>query len=155
MSRYNTSKIIRNFIYTAFLVGLVAYSIFNSRIFITGPQINVLSPENGATVTESPLIKVSGTAENISFIELNGKRINVNEEGKFNEPTLLYPGYNIVTIIATDKFNRSVEKKIELVYKSNNEEGFEKELINENDLDFSTTTLETSTSSPTTSLEEI
>lgn len=155
MSKHNNAKIIKNSFYVVLLIGLIGYAIFNSRILIAGPQVNVLSPENGAMITESPLVRITGTAKNISFIELNGKRINVNEESKFSEPTLLYPGYNIVTIIATDKFNRIVEKKIELVYRNNTEKLFEELLIDVNNLENSTSTLETSTSSPTTSLEEI
>jgi hypothetical protein len=48
-----------------------------------------------------------------------------------------------------------VEKKIELVYRNNTEKLFEELLIDVNNLENSTSTLETSTSSPTTSLEEI
>ena len=155
MRKYNTTKIIKNSIYVILLVGLIGYAIFNSRIFIAGPQIVILSPENGSTITESPLIRVSGTARNISFLEMNGKRINVNEDSKFDEPALLYQGYNIVTVFATDKFDRVIEKKIELVYEDNTEELFEDLLEEVNNLEISTSTIEISTSSPTTSLEEI
>ena len=123
---------------------------YNSRIFIAGPQIDILRPQNGETITESPLIRVQGEARNIAFMELNNKQIDTNEESKFNEPVLLYPGYNVITIFAKDKFGRTVEKQIELVYKgedSNNN-------IIENILETATTSLETSTSSPVDSLEE-
>jgi len=152
MSKYNTTKIIKNSAYVTFLVSLVGYAIFNSRIFIAGPQIDILKPENGSTISESPLIRISGSARNISFLELNGKRINVNEDRKFDEPTLLYPGYNIITMLATDKFDRIVEKKIELVYIEddlNKETGTEEENI----LEIGTSTAETSTSSPSSYLE--
>jgi len=159
MSKYNKTKIIKNSVYVILLVGLIGYAIFNSRILIAGPQIDIMKPKNGSTITENPLIRVSGTAENISFLELNGKRINVNEERKFNEPVLLYPGYNIVTMVATDKFNRVIENKIEVVYKENInnsiEDTVDEKFDEDNNLEIETSTLEISTSSPTSSLEEI
>jgi hypothetical protein len=150
MSRYNTAKIIKNSIYALFTIIIIGYALYNSRIFIAGPQIDILRPQNGETITESPLIRVQGEARNIAFMELNNKQIDTNEESKFNEPVLLYPGYNVITIFAKDKFGRTVEKQIELVYKgedSNNN-------IIENILETATTSLETSTSSPVDSLEE-
>jgi len=150
MSRYNTAKIIKNSIYALFTIIIIGYALYNFRIFIAGPQIDILRPQNGETITESPLIRVQGEARNIAFMELNNKQIDTNEESKFNEPVLLYPGYNVITIFAKDKFGRTVEKQIELVYKgedSNNN-------IIENILETATTSLETSTSSPVDSLEE-
>jgi hypothetical protein len=150
MSRYNTAKIIKNSIYALFTIIIIGYALYNSRIFIAGPQIDILRPQNGETITESPLIRVQGEARNIAFMELNNKQIDTNEESKFNEPVLLYPGYNVITIFAKDKFGRIVEKQIELVYKgedSNNN-------IIENILETATTSLETSTSYPVDSLEE-
>jgi hypothetical protein len=150
MSRYNTAKIIKNSIYALFTIIIIGYALYNSRIFIAGPQIDILRPQNGETITESPLIRVQGEARNIAFMELNNKQIDTNEESKFNEPVLLYPGYNVITIFAKDKFGRTVEKQIELVYKgedSNNN-------IIENILETATTSLETSTSYPVDSLEE-
>lgn len=152
MSNHNTSKIINNAIFLGFFIFLIGYGLYNSRIFIAGPQINVSSPENGATITESPLLKVKGTAKNIAFIELNGKSINTNADAEFDEPILLYPGYNIITIRASDKFDRKIERKIEVVYSSND---LDEIFFEENNLELATSSPETSTSSPATSLEEI
>ncbi|MFW5887416.1 MAG: hypothetical protein ACOCUH_01325 [Bacteriovoracia bacterium] len=168
MSKYNTARIIRNLIYLFFVVAIVGYALYNSRIFIAGPQIEIFSPKSGETIEESPLVRIEGEARNISFIELNNRKINTNEENQFNEPVLLYPGYNVITILARDKFDRKVEKQIELVYKGeNSEEIMDKNLDEngqienegvgegeENNLENATTGPETSTSSPTTSLEE-
>jgi len=98
------------------LLLILGYSIFNSRIFITGPQIEILSPVNGATVVDSPLVFLEGTARNISNIQTNDKLFPINSDGHFREPLLLRPGYNIILITAKDKFGRSIEDKIELFY---------------------------------------
>ena len=168
MSKYNTAKIIKNAIYLFFVVAIVGYALYNSRIFIAGPQIEIFAPQSGVTIEESPLVLIEGEARNIAFIELNNRKINTNEENRFSEPVLLYPGYNIITILARDKFDRRIEKQIELVYEGKNPEEFLDELLDENDqienegveeggeniLENATTSLETSASSPSTSLDE-
>lgn len=155
MSKYNTAKIIKNSVYVLLLLFLIGYAIFNSRIFIAGPKLVIENPENGSTVEENPLIKVEGKAYNIAFIELNGKQINVNESSEFSEPVLLYPGYNIIEISARDKFEREVEKKIKIVYKNDDLLNQREILDIEKSLENGTSSIETSTSTPTTSLEEI
>jgi hypothetical protein len=164
MSKYNTAKIIKNSIYLILIIILIGYAIFNSRIFIAGPKIIIESPENGISISESPLVDIVGRAENIAFIELNGRQINVDESANFDEAVLLYPGYNIITITARDKFEREIEEKLEIVYQNNdllidnneNSETASSTLkILENGTSTATTTLEIATSTPTTSLEEI
>lgn len=156
MSKYNTAKIIKNSIYLVFILFIISYGLYNSRIFIQGPQIDVFDPVSGETIEESPLIRIKGEARNVAFIELNNRQIDVNEDSKFDEPVLLYPGYNIITIFARDKFDRSVERKVELVYKGDDlyDDTSEDLKDAEETLENATSSLETSTSSPTTSLEE-
>lgn len=94
---------------------VIGYAIFNFRIFIAGPQIVIQSPTNGAGLQEN-LVEIKGLAENINHIELNNKPIYINENDEFNEELLLQPGYNVVSLIAKDKFNRVVEQKLDLYY---------------------------------------
>ena len=155
----NNTNIIKKSIYIILFIALIGYSLYNSRILIKGPEIIITEPSNGSVIEDSPLIRVKGSATNIAFIELNGKQINVNEDSVFDEPTLLYPGYNVITISAVDKFERNITEKIELVYKAEDLLEQKNELIksleSEITLETATTSLELSTSSPTTSLEEI
>lgn len=95
---------------------VIGYIAFNFRIFVAGPGIEIISPVNGS-VSQEKLVLLNGVATRISYISLNGRPILVNEEGHFNESLLLNPGYNIITLEAKDKFDRSITKKIELVYK--------------------------------------
>ncbi len=103
----------------ALLIGLYAYE--QSREYLKGPQIVILEPKNGVTVTES-LIVVSGNAQNVAYITLNGDSIFVDSKGNFRQKLLLLSGYNILTINAKDKFGRKVEKTLELVYKESTKE---------------------------------
>jgi formylmethanofuran dehydrogenase subunit C len=103
---------------------LVGYGLFQARDLLAGPQITVNSPTDGALL-RSPLVQVTGNAENITSIELNDRNITVNQKGRFKEPVVLAQGYNVVTIEATDRFGRTVNKKMEFIHRplsSNNTE---------------------------------
>ena len=97
------------------LIGILGYTYFQMQSLVTGPVITILEPLNGATLTSS-LVEVTGTAKNISSINLNGRQIFIDESGTFKEKLLLSPGYNIITLRAKDKFGRETEKMLELVY---------------------------------------
>lgn len=95
---------------------IFGYVVFQARNIVLGPIIKMHSPENGASLDNS-LIEIKGNAKNISYISMNGRQIFTDEQGEFNEKLLLSYGYNIITIKVQDRFNREVEKKLELIYK--------------------------------------
>lgn len=106
---------ITTYVLIAFFVLAVGYALFEARNLIGGPQITLATSEAAITVDEQ-LVLVRGSAQNISEIRLNGAPIEVTEEGAFEEPVLLTPGYNKVVISARDKFGRSTEETLEIVY---------------------------------------
>lgn len=95
-------------------VGIGIYVFFQGYDLLRGPVVSVESPVHGQSFNE-PLIEITGSAKNISFIYLNDTQIFVNPEGDFSEQLLLLPGYNIITIRATDKFNREVQRELHLI----------------------------------------
>ena len=105
----------------SFLLILGAYIYYQSATFREGPIIAIESPSNGATVTDS-LVRIEGYAKNISRISMNGDQIFTDENHRFSEELLVSPGYTIITINALDRFNRSVEQKLELIYNNAKEE---------------------------------
>ena len=98
-------------------LGLVVYAYFQSREYLRGPVLTIEEPLNGSMSTTS-LVVLFGRANNISFLTLNGKQIFTDEQGRFKESLLLQEGYNIMILEAKDRFGHSVEKRLELVYKS-------------------------------------
>jgi hypothetical protein len=100
-----------------FLATLIfGYALFQARNIILGPVIEIRSPENGASMEES-LIEIKGKVKNISRISMNGNQIFTDSEGMFSEKLLLSYGYNIITIKVMDRFDREIEKVLELIYK--------------------------------------
>jgi hypothetical protein len=99
-----------------FVVIIFGYTFFQARNIILGPVVEITEPLNGASV-ESSLIEVEGFVKNISHISMNGRQIFTDDKGLFGEKLLLSYGYNIITIKARDRFDREVERKLELIYK--------------------------------------
>ena len=100
-----------------FLAVLIfGYASFQAKTIILGPVVEIHSPQNGASVEES-LVEIKGQVKNISHISVNGNQIFTDNKGVFSEKLLLSYGYNIITIKVQDRFDREVEKKLELIYK--------------------------------------
>jgi hypothetical protein len=96
------------------IIGVYAY--LKSEAFIKGPIIQMDNLTDGMTVTD-PLLVIKGAASHVSFINMNDRKIFTDQNGVFSEEMLLYPGYNILTVSAEDRFNRHIEKTIQVVYK--------------------------------------
>lgn len=98
------------------IISIGVYAYRQSREYRQGPTITISTPENGSLFT-APLVTISGNAQNISSITLDGGTIFVDSKGNFTEKLLLLPGYNILTLEAHDRFGKKIQKTLELVYK--------------------------------------
>lgn len=98
------------------VIGLGVYAYLQSSEYLRGPIITVEEPTNGALFT-TPTVAVRGNARNISFLTLNGRQIFTDERGHFKESLLLQNGYNIMLLEAKDRFGHTKTKRLELVYK--------------------------------------
>lgn len=96
-----------------FFVVVIGYALFEAQGIIFGPSITVTSE---TVQTSQSLISIKGHAERITSLLMNGKSIPVTEEGVFDEPYLLAPGLNPITLDATDRYGRSRRKIIQIVY---------------------------------------
>lgn len=94
---------------------IFGYAYFKARAYLEGPQIALTLPYDGQTVTD-PLLSIVGKAAHASVLILNGRKISVDTTGDFKEDMLLYPGYNIVTLEATDRFEKKIKKQLKIVY---------------------------------------
>ncbi len=115
--RNNTKFWLRLITVLIFVLIIGAYSFYQARKLIAGPEINIKSPQNGATVSQ-PLIEIIGTASNIKDISLDDRPIFIDQQGNFDEKLLLPPGYTIITLKAHDRFKNYIEKTLDLYYDS-------------------------------------
>lgn len=110
-----STPIVLKYVFVSLFLGLLlAYTVFQARVFIAGPQI-MLDTEL-STIQSSQIITLSGTAKNITEISVNGRPIHTDETGNFQEPVVLENGYTIVSIQARDRYGRTVELLREFVY---------------------------------------
>lgn len=114
MTAYDDGKIIiKVTLSILFLIAIVGYGFFQSTRIIVGPEITLNNIESG-TSTTSPLISISGEAKNTSTLEIDGRKVFTDEKGYFAEKILLYPGYNVISLQAKDKFGASITKSLEI-----------------------------------------
>jgi hypothetical protein len=95
---------------------IAVYVYTNTQTLIAGPRISVSSPADGASVASTSAITVAGSVSNAAQVHLNGRAIVIDQAGHFREQLLLMPGYNIISIYATDRFGRTHTRELELVY---------------------------------------
>ena len=116
MLPYRDSRLV-HFILLAFFILVLAYAYFEGQALLRGPTINI-SPRV-MEVSES-FVTISGTAERISSLSLNGTPIPITEDGAFEEGYVLTPGYNLLVLDARDKYGKTAQRSIEILYREAN-----------------------------------
>ena len=97
-----------------FFIAIIGYAFYQTRDWLSGPNIVIDTPTNGASFDQS-LIEISGQIKNIAKLYLDGRPIFADQEARFKESLLLAYGYNIVELRAEDRFGREISKTLELV----------------------------------------
>jgi hypothetical protein len=114
-TRRETKKLVKYGSLGLLAAVVLVYTIFQFHNILTGPEVSISSPPNGAHVATA-LTEITGNTQNISAISLNDRPIFIDESGEFKEKILLQDGYNVLKIQAEDKFGRKTERMIELTH---------------------------------------
>lgn len=96
-----------------FFLLIIAYAYFEASDALFGPKIMLT---NAPESVSAPFITLKGRAENIAELRINGDPVPVTEDGAFEEPYLLAPGYNRIVLEAKDQYDRSVEQVLSIEY---------------------------------------
>lgn len=112
MLPYRDIRLTRVLIVLFFLL-VAGSAYFEARGALFGPSIEI--PETTITTGEQ-FVHVRGRAERIVELRLNGGAIPVTEEGDFDEPYVLAPGVNHLTLEASDAYGRSAKRTLTIVY---------------------------------------
>ena len=115
IDREKTQKILRGTVLTLGIALVLGYTLFATRDYLRGPAIIISEPVNGSTFT-TPDVTVIGQALRIKELTFNGRSLLMDKEGNFKETLLLIPGYNHALFLAEDKFGRSTQTPLELIY---------------------------------------
>ncbi len=92
------------------LLVILGYSVYAALPLLEGPALSVT-----ATVMENSAVSISGITQRVSFLELNGAPISLQENGSFLVERAYPPGYTAITVTARDRFGKSITKKLSLI----------------------------------------
>ncbi|MEK7645380.1 MAG: hypothetical protein AAB391_03645 [Patescibacteria group bacterium] len=98
---------------------IIGYAAYRSQYIVRGPIITITYPTETTSITlapNQPLI-IEGTIQNSVSVNLNGRKIYLDEKGDFREQLLLSKGYAIITVKAEDRYQRVSQKTLELMIK--------------------------------------
>lgn len=96
------------------MLAIASYAAWQLRHVVGGPTVTITLPQPGF-VSDKPLVDITGTAEQIDFLYLNGRQIFTDETGQFNEKYLASEGYNVIQLVGKDKFGRQTTEMVEFV----------------------------------------
>ena len=114
----NLAKKIKISFFISIIGATLTYSFYQSRDYLKGPLLEISQPLDGLTYYQN-ILALKGQTKNIAYLSLNDRQIFVDENGILNEELLLSPGYNIIKVVAEDKYQRKNEKQLELIYSPN------------------------------------
>ena len=97
------------FLLAGALVALVAYGFVEAHALLSGPSLVVDAPADGGQYPDG-LVTIRGATRYGVSLMLDGTTILPTADGRF-ETVLAFPsGSSILTLVATDRFGRSVTK---------------------------------------------
>ena len=82
------------------------YSISVALPFLRGPFLDI----KPALISEDGTVSIFGETERVSFLEINGLPVALNEDGSFLVERAFPLGYTAVTVVAKDRFGRTITK---------------------------------------------
>lgn len=101
------------------ILGICILTLYELRKVMQGPEINIDCGECTGMISTENVYTLAGITSNISEIFLGNKKIYVNSQGQFKETVLLYPGQNLISLNAKDRFGKEVKKDISVYYNNN------------------------------------
>ncbi len=94
------------------LVILLGYSLFVLTPYLEGPSLTISEPSGH---TEQSPVTIAGKTERVSFLEINGMQIPVNEDGTFQAVRAYPEGYTEVIVTVRDRFGRERTERLSFI----------------------------------------
>jgi len=92
------------------LVLLIGYGAKEAWPLLAGPQLSLTSPRNSERI-DTGFTTISGTAIHTTGVTVDGATVLTDQQGHFSTALTLPRGGAILTISATDRFNRTVTEQ--------------------------------------------
>lgn len=97
------------YLLAALLILLLGYGFLKAEPLLFGPTLTVGEPRDGASVPDG-ILSVSGRTRRAAALTLNGAQLLPEADGRFSATLSLPHGGSILTLVATDRFGRSVTR---------------------------------------------
>lgn len=107
------SRILKNIGIGTVVGGVFCYLLFIGFKTLHPPQLLVYNPPDNLASTRSSVL-VSGKAQEVSGILINGQAISKDREGNFSQEVSLHDGVNVIEVSALKKYGREqvVRRKV-------------------------------------------
>ena len=92
---------------------VAGFVVWRSLPYARGPAIAVFQPISGSTISDKT-IDIIGRADRVSALTVNDDKISMDESGNFREKLAVFPGANLITLGAVDRFGRTTKVTVEI-----------------------------------------
>lgn len=116
LSRKDILRAVRISIFGGLVAIVGVFTVVKTHDLLFGTPLEILSPEDGAQLSDSHL-RIVGRAPNASTIYIDDGKILPDETGNFVQEYILAPGLNIFEVRAEDRFGRERTQTLSLIYK--------------------------------------
>jgi hypothetical protein len=108
-------KLVRGTSIILLIIVILGYGVWKSQDVLFGIKLTVTGIKDGMTAT-NPLVTFGGVAKHVKDIMVDGRIVPTAQDGSWSDTVALLPGYNVITVTAADKFNRTKSTQYRLFY---------------------------------------
>jgi hypothetical protein len=110
---FDLRKQLELYFFGGLVIVAILYGGWRAYPLLSGPEITILSPHNGDIVA-STTFQVLGRVSHVKNISLQGRPIPVDKEGNFAEIIVAQSPYTVIVITATDFYDKTVTKTLQV-----------------------------------------
>jgi|CXWL01.1.fsa_nt_gi hypothetical protein len=89
------------------VVLILGYALFAALPYLLGPSLTI-----EAAISTQGMATITGTTKRVSFLEINGMPVSLEENGNFLIERAYPTGYTALQAVARDRFGRTITKTI-------------------------------------------
>ncbi len=114
MSKNKLSFSIKNSIIGILGIAILTLVFANIKDAFFGTSFQIVTASNGTTLNDN-FLPLSGIAHGAIELLINGRSVNMDRKGNFEDAIILSSGYNIVEVALKDRFGKTETKTYQWV----------------------------------------
>ncbi|MBP6948522.1 MAG: hypothetical protein KBC41_04195 [Candidatus Pacebacteria bacterium] len=113
---FNLRKQLEIYFFISIAIVAISYGSWRAYPLIRGPSITVFSPKDGDIVSSSTF-QIFGRVSHVKNISVQGRPIPIDTDGNFSEILVSFSPYTIITLTATDFYDKTITKTLRVTPK--------------------------------------